>query len=84
LSEIRLSARKRNTLSLLLADTRLRGVDDEDLERSFITRVHNIADKLPSNRWVDFTGRLGCPSSHQALLGRAGSWDLKRKHTDAA
>lgn len=59
LSEIRLSARKRNELSLLLADTRLRAAEGdyggggdggEDLTSSFITRVQDISGQLPSNR----------------------------------
>lgn len=52
LSEIRLSAKKRNALSLLLADTRLREDGEHDnLNSSFITRVHGISEQLPSNRW---------------------------------
>jgi len=54
LSEIRLSAKKRNALSLLLADTRLRDADaeEEHLQSSFITRVQDISGQLPSNRSV--------------------------------
>ena len=53
LSEIRLSAKKRNALSLLLADTRLREDGDEDLNSSFITRVQDISGQLASNMCVE-------------------------------
>lgn len=50
MSEIRLSAKKRNALSLLLADTRLKEEGEEDLTSSFITRVQGISEQLPSTR----------------------------------
>jgi hypothetical protein len=50
LSEIRLSAKKRNALSLMLGDTRLREDDEADLASSFLHRVQDISGQLPSNR----------------------------------
>lgn len=50
LSEIRLSAKRRNALSLLMGDTRLREENELDLNSSFISRVQDISGQLPSNR----------------------------------
>jgi hypothetical protein len=69
LSEIRLSAKKRNVLSLLLADTRLRDENEGDnLMDSFITRVQDISGQLPSNRCA----RKCCC---HGVLGASGALD---------
>eukprot|EP00775_Hariotina_reticulata_P012854 gene12854-12981_t len=49
LSELRLSARKKNALALMLADTRLQ-LSDSEVSMSFITRVNNINKRLPGHR----------------------------------
>jgi hypothetical protein len=52
ISELRLSARKKNALALMLADTRLQ-LSDSEVSMSFITRVNDINKRLPGHRWVE-------------------------------
>jgi len=47
-----LSARKKNALALMLADTRLQ-LSDSEVSMSFITRVNDINKRLPGHRWAE-------------------------------
>jgi hypothetical protein len=82
LSEIRLSAKKRNALRLLLADTRLRDENEHDMMDSFITRVQDISGQLPSNRCVGVTW-VTWVTWVRAMVGLCASLPLKWQPTAA-